>query len=137
MPLSPYLHFDGTCTEALAFYAEVFGDPAPDIRTFGEMPDLPADWDKTRVLHGAVKIAGGVLMASDSPTGMPTEPQAGMSISAALPDDATARAAFDRLAEGGAVIMPYEKTFFSTGFGMLKDRFGTHWMISIDEAMPA
>jgi len=132
MPLSPYLHFDGTCAEALAFYADVFGDPAPEIQLFGAMPDAPADWDASRVLHGQVKVAGGLLLASDTPSNRPADPQAGVTISAALPDDAGARAVFERLAEGGAVIMPYDKTFFSDGFGMLKDRFGTHWMVSID-----
>lgn len=137
MPLSPYLHFDGTCAEALRFYAKVFGDPAPEIMTFDQMPDAPVDRDGSRVLHGQVKVAGGLLLASDTPPGTPTDPQAGVSISAALPDTASARAAFDRLAEGGAIIMPYGETFFSPGFGMLKDRFGTHWMVSIDTPPPA
>jgi PhnB protein len=52
-----------------------------------------------------------------------------------MPDPASARAAFDRLAgEGGHVIEAFGPTFFSPGFGMVKDRFGTHWIIS---AMPA
>jgi hypothetical protein len=41
-----------------------------------------------------------------------------------------AQRVFDLLADGGAVIMPFAPTFWSDGFGMLKDRFGTHWMVS-------
>jgi PhnB protein len=50
------------------------------------------------------------------------------------PDLATARARFDRLAEGGAIIDDFKPTFFSPGFGMVKDRFGTHWIISALQA---
>lgn len=137
MPLSPYLHFHGTCAQALTFYAEVFGDPAPVLMPYGEMPGLPADADPNRVMHGQVKVAGGVLMAADRLPGTPARAQAEVSISATLPDDASARAVFDRLSEEGEVIMAYEKTFFSEGFGMVKDRFGTQWMVSIDAPQTA
>ena len=29
--------------------------------------------------------------------------------------------------------MPFGKTFWSPGFGMLKDRFGTPWMVNVAE----
>jgi len=132
MPLSPYLQFDGTCEEALLFYADVFGDPAPELMTFDQVPDGPPDWQSKRILHGQVSVAGGLLLASDTAPGDPADPQAGVSISAALPDDNATRTAFERLAEGGEIVMPYGQTFFSPGFGMVKDRFGTAWMLSID-----
>jgi PhnB protein len=136
MALSPYLHFDGTCAEALRFYADVFGDPAPELMTYDTVPDAPADWASSRILHGQVKIADGMLLASDSPPGEPVEPQAGMSICASLPSADGAKAAFERLAEGGAIIMPFGETFFSPAFGMVKDRFGTHWMVMLDAPLP-
>lgn len=134
MSLSPYLHFDGTCEQALRFYAAVFGDPSPQFMAYDQMPDAPPNGAAGRILHGQVVVAGGLLLASDAPPGMQADPQAGVSISADLPDEARARAAFDRLAEGGEILMPFEATFFSPGFGMVKDRFGTHWMVSISEA---
>ena len=33
------------------------------------------------------------------------------------------------LAEGGQIFMPMEETFFATRFAMLRDRFGTSWML--------
>ena len=33
--------------------------------------------------------------------------------------------------EGGQVTMPLSKTFFSPKFGMLRDRFGVHWMVYV------
>jgi PhnB protein len=33
------------------------------------------------------------------------------------------------LAEGGQVFMPMSETFFAERFAMLRDRFGTSWML--------
>ena len=35
-----------------------------------------------------------------------------------------------QLAEEGSIVVPYGPTSWSPGFGMLRDRFGTHWMLS-------
>ena len=35
------------------------------------------------------------------------------------------------LAQGGQVQMPFAKTFFSPGFGMVADRFGVSWMVYV------
>jgi Uncharacterized protein conserved in bacteria len=43
---------------------------------------------------------------------------------------AAAQEAFDGLIEGGAILVPFAETFWASGFGMLRDRFGTHWMLS-------
>ena len=33
------------------------------------------------------------------------------------------------LSDGGQVFMPMEESFFAIRFGMLRDQFGTSWMI--------
>ncbi len=38
---------------------------------------------------------------------------------------------FDALAQGGKIEMPLEKTFWSPKFGMITDRFGVGWMVSV------
>ena len=43
------------------------------------------------------------------------------------------RRIFDALSEGGQVGMPFDKTFWSPGFGMVTDRFGTPWMVNVFE----
>ena len=57
--------------------------------------------------------------------------QSGVSVAVSRPDEGAARALFDRLAEGGTATMPFGPTFFAKGFGMCRDRFGTHWMVSV------
>jgi PhnB protein len=55
----------------------------------------------------------------------------GFSLSITVPDEAAADRTFNALAEGGKVEMPLTKTFWAAKFGMLKDRFGVGWMISV------
>lgn len=136
MPTIPYLHFQGDCAEALAFYADVFSGTDLRVMRYDEAPGTPPDWTgNPRIIHGQVTIGGGTLMASDFPPGMEGDPQQAVSVMQTMPDVASARAAFDRLAgEGGHVIDGFKETFFSPGFGMVKDRFGTHWIISAHPA---
>lgn len=134
MPTMPYIHFQGQCAEALAFYAYVFGGTNLQTMRYADGPEAPKEWKaSTRVMHSQITLYDGTLMASDFPPGMDGDPQKGFSVMQSAPDVATGQAIFDQLAEGGAVIDPYRKTFFSPGFGMVQDRFGTHWIIS---AMP-
>ena len=46
---------------------------------------------------------------------------------------ADAERIFNALAEGGNVSMPFQKTFWSPGFGMVVDRFGTPWMVNSEQ----
>ena len=73
-------------------------------------------------------------MASDYPAGSEGSPQQGISVMQTAPNLAEAQRVFSALAAQGAVIQPFQPTFFSPGFGMVKDKFGTHWIIS---ALPA
>jgi PhnB protein len=83
-----------------------------------------------RILHARLDFDGGMLMASDSMVGQPYEGMKGFSLSLIYPTEAEGRRMFDALAQGGHVIMPMQKTFWSEGFGMLVDRFGTPWMVN-------
>ena len=55
----------------------------------------------------------------------------GFSLSLSVPTVAEANRAFAALADGGQVRMPLTKTFWSPCFGMLTDRFGIGWMVSV------
>lgn len=137
MSTIPYIHFQGQCAQALAFYAEVFDGSGLQLMRYAEMPDAPPGWAQMpHIVHGQVTIGDGTLMASDFPPGFEGDPQKAVSVMQTLPDAAAAQVVFDRLAEGGAVIQPMAPTFFSPGFGMVKDRFGTHWMIAVEGPPP-
>jgi PhnB protein len=40
---------------------------------------------------------------------------------------------FNGLVPGGQVTLPLGETFFAKRFGMLKDKFGVHWMIMAEK----
>ena len=129
MPL-PYIHFQGRCAEALAFYAEVFGGSGLELTRYDDSPEAHEAWKGSgRVMHGQITLPDGLMMGSDFPPGTEGDPQKAVSAMQSMPDTASARSAFDRLLEGGDVILPFGPNFFSPGFGMVRDRFGTHWMI--------
>jgi len=54
----------------------------------------------------------------------------GFSLSLSVSNESEADCLFAALADGGEVLMPLEKTFWSPRFGMLTDRFGVSWMIN-------
>lgn len=130
MTFSPYLHFQGNCAEAMRFYADVFGATDLQMMTYADAPPDSGMPRSDRVMHASLTAGGGTLMGSDFPEGFEGDAQKAVSISFAAPDTATARGLYDRLLEGGDVIMEFGPTFWSAGFGMVRDRFGTHWMLS-------
>jgi len=48
-----------------------------------------------------------------------------------VPNEAEANRVFNALAQNGQVRMPLTKTFWSPCFGMVEDRFGVGWMVSV------
>lgn len=131
MSFDPYIHFQGNCRAAMTAYQAIFGGRL-DLMPYSAAPGAPAGAaEADRILHGTLTLPDGrCLMASDFPPGMAGDPQQAVSVSHGAPSVARAREVFDRLAEDGAVVADFGPTFFSDGFGMVKDRFGTHWIIT-------
>ena len=130
MSFDPYIHFQGNCAEAMARYQAVFGGTLT-ISHYRDMPEATPEMAVSDlVLHSTLNTGGRILMAGDFPPGMAGDPQTALSISHIASGLAEARRIFDALAEGGTVIFPFGPTFWSDGYGMLKDRFGTHWMVA-------
>jgi PhnB protein len=55
----------------------------------------------------------------------------GISLSLSAASDAEVEQLFTGLSDGGKVTMPLAKTFFSSRFGMVTDRFGVSWMVLV------
>lgn len=133
MSFLPYIHFDGTCEQAMAFYADLFGATDLQLMRYSDTPaGTPGMPPSDRIMHSQLTANGGTLMASDYPPGMPAQPQSGFNVMTAPATVAEGQRLFDALSKDGAQIMPYGPTFWSPGFGMVKDRFGTHWIIGAE-----
>ena len=131
MGFVPYLYFQGNCAEALNWYAGIFGGTVSLLR-YKDAPELPPEMTGSDlVVNGVLDVGGAVLMASDFPPGMDGRPQAAVSVSYAADSDAEGEALFERLSEGGTLAFRWNTTYWARGaVGMVRDRFGTHWVIS-------
>ncbi|MBC7979222.1 MAG: VOC family protein [Armatimonadetes bacterium] len=133
--IQPYLFFNGNCEEAIEFYRTAIGAEQEMLMRYKESPDsppegmLPPDWED-KVMHASLRIGESVVMVSDGCCDGKDKFQS-FSLSLTLPDEGEARKVFAALGEGGSVEMPLDKTFWSPCFGMLTDRFGLGWMITV------
>lgn len=134
MAFMPYIHFSGSCASAMAFYCDVFHGTDLQMIKYSDMPPEAGGAPSDRIMHSQFTAGGGVLMASDIPPGMPDGRQQAVSIMIDPATVAEGQRLFDALADGGAVIMPFAATSWSPGFGMMEDRFGTHWIIGTQPA---
>jgi PhnB protein len=133
MQLNPYLLFNGDCAEAFKFYEQTLGGKIEAIMNFAGSPaaeHAPPEWGD-KVLHASMAIGDQRVMGSDAPPGRYQRPQ-GLSVSISLNDRAKAEQIFNALAENGTTTMPFEKTFWASGFGMCTDRFGIPWMVNCE-----
>ena len=81
-------------------------------------------------MHASLRIGESVIMASDGRCAGTTTFQ-GIALSLEAKSVAEAEKVFAALAVGGAVTMPMMETFFSKRFGMVDDKFGVGWMITV------
>ena len=126
MQLNPYLAFK--------FYEQCLGGKIEAMMPHAGTPaeeHVPVEW-RDKIMHARLAVGDGVLMGSDAPPERYEKPR-GFSVSLQIKDPAQADRAFHALAEGGAVQMPIQPTFWAARFGMLVDRFGTPWMINCDK----
>jgi PhnB protein len=136
MLVQPYLFFEGRCEEALEFYAKAIGAKVEMKMRYSESPEgcpkgMPAGSEK-KIMHAAFKVGDDLLMASDGMnSGKPNFN--GISLSISADDEAGVKKSFDALAQGGKVVQPLIKTFFSPAFGMVTDKFGVQWMLLVNK----
>ena len=138
MRLNTYLNFGGNCAEAFRFYEQHLGAKIGMMMKHGDMPDpskvLPEL--KDAVLHAQITIGDSVVMASDVPADR-FKPIRSVYLALSLDSDDEAERIFKLLADGGEIYMPLQETFFASRYAILRDRFGTSWMIMHERPRPA
>ena len=133
MQIIPHLNFNGQCREAFENYAKVLGGEIMYMGTWGEMPgadQFPPEMHNL-IMHTTIKLGDQLIMGADSPPDRYEKPQ-GLQVSINVKDGGEAERIFNELSDGGKVVMPFQKTFWSPGFGMCTDRFGTPWMVNTE-----
>jgi PhnB protein len=125
--LAIYVNYRGTCEEAFQFYASHLGGRITGMVRHAEMgdPRVPADWGQ-KIVHARIEIGGTVVQGADIPT---AEPMRSAYLSLSLDSEAEAERVYALLTDGGEVFMEMARTPFANRFAMLRDRFGTSWML--------
>ena len=131
--LVPYIFFYGRCEEALEFYKSALDGSYEMMRNAdspmaAQMPPEAAN----KVMHASFTADAVSFMASDGREVKPVDPDAGnISLSLTLDDAARGERTFNALAQGGSVSMPIDNAFWGGRFGVVVDKFGNEWMISL------
>jgi PhnB protein len=137
MKLHTYLNYGGNCEQAFRFYEQHLGGKIKAMMTHGEIPDpsnVPENWKKA-ILYACMSIGETDLMGSDVPPER-FQPMRSVYLSLGVASTEEAERIHALLADGGQIFMPMQETFFAFRFSMLRDKFGTSWMIIHERPTP-
>jgi PhnB protein len=140
-----HLNFHGEARAVLDFYAAAFGGQA-FVRTYGEF-GMPAGLpDTDNVVFGQVVAENGFTVAAYDVPGTAGSPRTTgstrrengttitdqpffLALNANTIDEA--HTYWDALAEDATIVEPLAASAWSAGFGMLTDRYGVTWVLSV------
>ena len=136
MKVQAYITFGGRCEEALEFYKKSIGAEITSLMRWKESQDNdmkgPPGYEE-KIMNASFRIGETELMADDGMGEAPAQFR-GVTLAIEVADDAEAKRVFTALGEGGNVTMPLAKTFWTSSFGMLTDKFGVPWMVGVETA---
>ena len=130
MKLYTYVNYGGNCRQAFEFYQQHLGGKITMLTTHGEQPDaskVPAGW-KEAVLHARLDLGDSVLMGADIPPDR-FQPMRSAYLTLIIDSVEESERIYELLTYRGEIFMKMEQTFFAKRFAMLRDRFGTSWML--------
>lgn len=125
MRMITYLNYGGNCEQAFRFYEQHLGGKITALVRHGEQPNaqnVPSGWERSyehrRDRTDGSRYPAGPFLAMRSAY-----------LTLLVESDQDAERIYALFSDGGQVFMPMEDTFFASRFAMLRDRFGTSWMI--------
>ena len=126
MKLDVYVNYPGHCEKAFRFYEQHLGGKITMMLNHQQgNANIPPGWENA-ILHARIEIGGAVLMGADIPN---AEPMRSAYLTLRLPTPEEADRIYDILSKEGKIFMKMEQTFFASRFAMLRDKFGTSWML--------
>lgn len=124
--LDIYINYAGRCEKAFRFYEQHLGGKIIMMTPHQQPPsNFPPDWTNP-ILHAILEIGGTLVRGADTPNAEPMR-SAYLTLRLATPE--RAEEIYEVLSNNGEIFMKMEKTFFANRFAMLRDQFGTSWML--------
>ena len=130
MKMYTYLNYGGNCRKAFEFYEEHLGGKITMMLTHAQQPNAEkvSDELKNSILHARIDIGETTLLGSDVPQDR-FQPMRSAYLSLLVTSIDEAERIYRLLSDGGEIFMAMQETFFAYRFAMLRDKFGTSWMI--------
>jgi predicted 3-demethylubiquinone-9 3-methyltransferase (glyoxalase superfamily) len=123
--IKPFLWFDTQAEEAMRFYLSVFDDS----ENLGEAANLEgAPGPQTPVLVVNFRLLNQTFRGLNGGPGHPQTPAVSFTVSCETA--AETDAIWNKLSDGGTVLMAFGEYPFSTKYGWVNDKFGVSWQVN-------
>jgi PhnB protein len=133
MHIEAYVFFNGNCEEAFQFYRDALGGELNFNRYEGSpMESQAPPGSGKKIMHASLKSGDAVIMGADALGDWERIIGNNVALSLVTHNETEGKGAFSLLAQGGKVTMEFSPTFWGAKlFGMLTDKFGIDWMVSV------
>lgn len=126
--ITTFLMFEGCAEEAMTFYTSLFeNSEIIDITRYG--PEGPGA--EGSVIHATFSLNGQQFMAIDSAVQHEFTFTPAISLYVNCDTEAEIDDLYQKLSDGGQVLMPLGPYPFSEKFGWVADRFGVTWQLTL------
>ncbi len=130
--ITPSLWFESQAEEAMNFYVSVFKNSrVVSIKRYPDkpMPGLPMAGLEGKVLTEIFELEGQRFMALDGGPVFKFNPSVNFIVNCSSAEEVDYY--WNKLSEGGGVLMPLQKWPFSERYGWCNDKFGVSWQIGM------
>ncbi len=134
--VTPTIHFNGCCEQAINLYQGAFGAEIQCLLHYGDRDER--DWNEPiagkehYVYHAEIVIGGQRVMMGDNPQPIAANTKACfLTLTFDSADDV--RRAYDALSKGCTIVYPMQSTTYSSCMVSLIDRFGVRWGLMTEQ----
>ncbi|MDR6552517.1 VOC family protein [Paenibacillus qinlingensis] len=127
--LSPYI-YSANAREQADFYVGVFGGEITNVQSYGDLPGME-DSKKHLIMHLEIQALGLRFFMADAGAEA-NDRGTGMDLALTFRHEEEAASIYSGLAKDGEVIMPFERMFWGTMLGRVRDRYGVLWQVATE-----
>lgn len=129
--ITPFLWFHDKAEEAMNFYVATFKNSrVVSVKRYPEgITEGPMAGFDGKVLTAVFELEGQRFMSLDGGPVFTFNPSVSFVINCTTPEEVDEY--WNKLVEGGSVLMPLQKWPFSERYGWLNDKYGVSWQIGV------